>query len=828
MKKLKLKRSIAFAAVASIPLFAGCWLLGSGEENLSLRQALAYSEANIQSRSGENALLSDTGSLTGERIDYELPSWTFGVFPGVSAPRLEHGDEFLFAGVPQPDGYRLICNNVVVVDGMEIADGWDPKTPGGQYDIATFTLARTYREVEEIICKDEIRSNWWKYFNDYMPVGKYSITFNVSTVSVTQHTHWWNDEVHGDGTETAYGESSHSFTFEVYADTFTIDDSDFNSYESVNAYEVNIKALQGGDYSAFFLPSSGATFSPNIITRSMVQAEGDANYWAVNADKYFDEEPQMGYNLGSMYNNVYLPESADWSEYIDTPASYKVFYMATMKNYESVPSMSDERYTKFFNVIVYREVSIPVLSQTEFVYTGQEITAETSADIPPAERVLYSVSGNRQTNAGNHKATFTLVDRVHYKWEGGSSEADCEVPFEIVKAPVTLPTLTPRVYTGSAQKADITALKDHNNLPIFTIIHGDGHSDGSYTEAGTYEIVLALRDPDNYRWVDEEGVNVAPSGEIAVDFVIDKATDSWATPVQLLSWHYGSYHTVYNAVSGAAASTRTVYYTVADAEQTVFAELDAFTVNDDYADELTNLSCGEYYIRASVTDGTNYLPLSSEWMKFEVLPGYNEWTETPGITPWRYGEYDEEINRAYGAAAHGETEFVFYRLNGDGERIGDGYPLMSEFADEDDYNRIPGGTYEMTVSSSGGENYAGLEQSIVFEVLPGINYWEVTPNIEHWVYGNVPGRITGRARFGEPVFTVVTTDGVEIYNSVTGKNELSAQRPGNYILKARVEETSNYLGLNDYEVEFKVFGTLTNVWLVLPAIQGWPEGDPPN
>ncbi len=778
-----------------------------------------------------NALIADiSDSETGE-AEYHIPSWTFGDESVVNAPRLQHGDEFFLAEGSQPNGYQLVCDGTTVVKDGQAADGWNPFLPSGQgNDIVKFTLTRTYNGGTEIICESEVRSNWVRYFNKYMPVGKYTVTFRVSSVTISDHAHWWDNEIHEEeGNATVrYQGFTRSFPFVVYAGTFSIDDSDFNVPEGNAApFRINISELSGGNFTEFFAPARDAVYSP-VITREDVLSDGNYTYWADVAGKYYGEAPEMKFNLARMHNNSYLSVNDRWGDYIYEPSTYTVFYMAEILNYQTLPLMTQDRYNKYFTVIVYREIELPTLNRTQFIFTGRELQADVSAEVPDEERILYTLSGNKGTDAGDYIASFKIIDPEHYCWKNADGDV-YNVPFTIEKAPVLVPELMQKVYSGGEQSADITIPTDYRGEPVFIIRHDTQNVDGKYIDAKTYDISLVLCDGANYRWVDTSGEEI-PSigGMINVPFTIGKAHDAWGTSVHLSSWNYGDYNERMNGVSGDLLSGRKAFFTVVDSEKNICDGLNGFTLDGDYAKRLNALPRGEYYIGAFIAESENYFELSSEWVKFEVLFGHNYWTETPNIIRWRYGEYDAEINRQLGMAFYGDAEFRFYRLDEEGNRIGDGHGSMSEFGEADDFNRIPCGEYEMMVTVDGGHNYLSLSESIVFRVLQGINFWEETPNIERWVYGEQHGVISGSSKYGEPVFTVTTLDGVEVFNSQTGKDELNAQRPGDYIMTAFVAPTANYTGLSNHTVNFRVFGTKTNSWRIVPNIQGWTEGDNPN
>ena len=72
-------------------------------------------------------------------------------------------------------------------------------------------------------------------------------------------------------------------------------------------------------------------------------------------------------------------------------------------------------------------VSKPAQDSTSFVYNGNEQTYLL------AENSLYTISGNKQTNAGNHTVTVSLKDKNNYQWSDETA-TDLSYSFDIAKA----------------------------------------------------------------------------------------------------------------------------------------------------------------------------------------------------------------------------------------------------------------------------------------------------------------------------------------------------------------------------------------------------------
>lgn len=102
---------------------------------------------------------------------------------------------------------------------------------------------------------------------------------------------------------------------------------------------------------------------------------------------------------------------------------------ADVTNYKA--SAISIRYT-----VTPAEVAVPAPAPQEFKYTAQEQTYVVGDDS------LYTVSGNRATDAGNYTATVKLNDKKNYVWADTKTTADKTFSWSIAKA---LPTVNPVV-----------------------------------------------------------------------------------------------------------------------------------------------------------------------------------------------------------------------------------------------------------------------------------------------------------------------------------------------------------------------------------------------
>lgn len=159
---------------------------------------------------------------------------------------------------------------------------------------------------------------------------------------------------------------------------------------------------------------------------------------------------------------------------------------AEVKNGDDVVWTAYEKTITGGLVIEKATVAEPAKDNTAFTYTGSEQTYTV------AENALYTVSGNKQTNAGTHAVTITLEDADNYKWETADSSEPLTYDFVIAKAKVNKPT------------ADTTEFTYDGSSKTYTLATSDEYTVSENTtqkDAGTYEITVTLND-SNHQWAD--------------------------------------------------------------------------------------------------------------------------------------------------------------------------------------------------------------------------------------------------------------------------------------------------------------------------------------
>ncbi|MCQ2188485.1 MAG: hypothetical protein MJZ00_01005 [Paludibacteraceae bacterium] len=132
-------------------------------------------------------------------------------------------------------------------------------------------------------------------------------------------------------------------------------------------------------------------------------------------------------------------------------------------------------------------LDIPVPDQNEFTYNATLQTYAIKAD------TAYTVSGNQQTNAGEHIVTVAIKNTNHFQWRDGST-TNKTYNFNIAKKIVAVPTAaaTEFVYDATEKDFAIPASIDY--------VVADSNATG--TNAGDYIRTVSLNDKFNYLWED--------------------------------------------------------------------------------------------------------------------------------------------------------------------------------------------------------------------------------------------------------------------------------------------------------------------------------------
>lgn len=184
---------------------------------------------------------------------------------------------------------------------------------------------------------------------------------------------------------------------------------------------------------------------------------------------------------------------------------------------EKIPS------TKSITVYTQWKLNAPTVSVTGNAtkqYDGENVTLTAAT---PVSGVTYQWQRDGVAIDGATNATYTVknvADSGSYTVKITDTEKKTAVSsataISITKKEVAVPTVESQTYNGTVLKADVTATADY-----------DVTKNGGGKNAGVYDVILTLKDADNYKWADSEEAaktipfTVAPK---KVELTVDNST----------------------------------------------------------------------------------------------------------------------------------------------------------------------------------------------------------------------------------------------------------------------------------------------------------------
>ena len=222
--------------------------------------------------------------------------------------------------------------------------------------------------------------------------------------------------------------------------------------------------------------------------------------------------------------------------------------------------------------------------------------------------------------AGSYTVSTGIVSNTNYKLKGDSK------PFTIAKAKVSVPSISSKEYTGEIQTADI------KETPLYEVKENKGG-----TKAGSYDVVLSLKDAANYTWETTE------EKELKVSFIITRTSNTWKTEPSVKGWTYGESHEAPVAEPMYGKDTLVVEYRPADAEDS------AYTTEEPK-------DAGDYKVRFTVAETKSYGSLSKV-LEFTIQKASKEPPKVTAVPETVKGQGNGQIT--------GVDSSMEYRKDGD-------------------------------------------------------------------------------------------------------------------------------------------------------------------
>lgn len=454
--------------------------------------------------------------------------------------------------------------------------------------------------------------------------------------------------------------------------TTTITVSPASVINAGDSATVTVALIDGDNYE--FEAGAITQFTFNVTAKEISLPEASANKSAVYSPSTSYNAAQITeliFGTASIDNVTVKVMNGDVEISGDTLVSGAGVYTVTAAANENYVFVVDT-VTQYTFEITKAPITLGV-SVADWIYGNQaSAPAITGNDGNGAVTYLYTGTDYSDavapTNAGTYTLEITVAETANY--QGG--KASCE--FTIEKATVAVPTIEDKVYTGETLVADIS------ETDYYEVTKNDGGS-----EVATYEVVLTLKNADNYKWSD--GTQTA---DITLEFHIVASGNSWTTPLSIVGWTYGKY----------SADVNAPVYKAEKGNDTAVEEVRLKTGTDaDYATvaDLSTLGAGDYYMRVRVPKTEEYGGLSAV-VEFTVSKAAI--SVTVSIDGWTYGDVANKPTVG-GITA---SEDVTYSYVGTGDTTYE----ASETAP------VNAGTYKVTATVAETANYLGATAEAEF------------------------------------------------------------------------------------------------------------------
>ncbi len=324
------------------------------------------------------------------------------------------------------------------------------------------------------------------------------------------------------------------------------------------------------------------------------------------------------------------------------------------------------------------------------------------------------------------------------------------------------------VYNGKEQKAydssDPYKKSAYHPVPIpddFVV---------SATEPGSY---FCYVDPaSGFEWKDK----TSNSGKVyrKLAWTIEKAPNELTTPLTCPDVVYPA-----QPDPKAAAKAGTIQYKYSD------------SASGTYEEEKPSKP-GTYYVKAFVTGDNHYKDMESDPVKFTIEKAENSWT-----IPFTADDvwYEQPLS-VFAAAKGGSVEYL-YSTSRNGKYA-------------KDYEPKDAGTYYVKAHTDGNDYYKEMtSEPVSFQIKQVDNEWIEELTISDIVYGETL-EPSAQVDYGEVTYKYCSTEN-GIYTETVPTDA------GTYFVKAYVEESRNYTGLESDPVSFEI-QKAENTWtLVLKA-----------
>ena len=533
-----------------------------------------------------------------------------------------------------------------------------------------------------------------------------------------------------------------------------------NYPKNAGIYTVTFNGITGGNYNSnnfALVYGDGETSAPSVsltinakpitVTASIPQNSVTYGMTAVQINDLITLTIAEGETLPSEVTMTkgdvtitYVGESGTTIDYqapVDAGTTLTITVTISSNNGNYAPVQASQTLT---TVIQKAKLTKPTaVAGNTYTYNGNEQIFAYESDIDAS---LITVSGNKQTNAGDYNVTFTINYPTNYAWvDEDEAVTQITLPFNIAKAKqeVTVTVGENWTYDGTAKAAIVSGLVDeamptitYSGKTYATSNNTYGPTNVAPTQAGEYTVKVSWTETTNYLAGEADPVKFTI--ERAAGFVNVKVNDEDYTG-EVTSYYTGSAQTFKVTVEGHGGAI--------DINGTQSSTMNYY---------LTNVETKK--VEVTVAETPNYNEATATTVEIEILPAVIQ-SVTLETTKFAFGTLNTE--NADDASTYVIAEVTFVNGDGSPEFI---YSLAyNNTVPDNDVTYISAGTYTLTMklTDEPPKNFKFVNDSdnitAEIEIVKVENNWISEDKIANYPFGFEGKPVTGTAKFGTAVVT---------------------------------------------------------------------------
>ncbi len=507
------------------------------------------------------------------------------------------------------------------------------------------------------------------------------------------------------------------------------------------------------------LTITGWTYGETANTPTAEAKYGTIKYTYSNtADGTYTEEVPT--EAGTHYVKATVEETADYSG-LESNAFEFVIEKKTLTN-DNITDIADQTYT---GGEIKPAIEVKDGDKTLVLDTDYTVTYDNNTDASDEAKVMVEIISNNY--AGTLEKTFTIlpktintaITQLTAPVKNGVPQTEIETD-EYTATVVWSPGVTEKFVYNTVYTATITITPKTN----YTV---KGIAKNGYTVSGA-----------------ETVTNEADSVTVKVVYPAteNKNSNEFTQPLTITGWTYGE---TANTPT-AEAKYGTIKYTYSN------------TADGTYTEEVPT-EAGTHYVKATVEETADYSGLESNAVEFTILPKTINTAITQLTAPVKNEVPQTEIETdEYTATVVWSPEVE--------DKFGYDTVYTATITITPKANYTVKGIAENGYTVNGAQTVTNEADSAIVTAVysaTGIddtvdtNEFTKPLEIVGWTYGDTPNAPTASVKYGTPKYTYSTAADGE-YNDIVPTDA------GTYYVKATVEETDKYTGLESDAVEFVI------------------------